>query len=610
MDITEFPIPTSQLVSVLPTKQPNTGLYTFNVARMATGGVGTYANPWTGWDTAIAAYFGPNREFFFPSGVYGYSSSPNFGIHGNVRYRGEQGAVLKYTGSGTAFNLDGSTTPAQQTGVNCAFGITVTDLIIDGTGSGATGIYAEAIHHSIFRNVFVRDVTGKGFHFRWNILNVFHTLHATTRVGEADGTGESDALGIGFYFDNDGDPINAVQGCTMINLIAELCAGVGIHLQGANENTFIGGSSEQNTGKNMVIYGHGNTVIGMDNEFSGDADEEDFYIGGNHNKLINCLGTGTVRIGNDVDGADYIGNEIIGGRFNKIIVDTNAQHTIVSKPAYNFSGDGSFRNNSNSTIVTGAAFDLLAETANPLKLDIPGHAVVRGDVEILDDHGLIIRSPDGTRYRIIVANGGSLSTEVATVDLGLAESDAFGSAKTQWVKDSFVTTLPSSAVTVALVSNQLSITLPNSTAGNNFGGYANNPHEIVSGGYERIHYIAKPSAGSFQFRFSIGNSKQNCLYMGVDSGTLVFVSIAGGSATSVASIAFNTTTMQYWRLRRSTNDIVAEYSTDGSAWTTLGTATPTQFDFANYRTCIEAGSTGSSTFDSAVIFDDYVYFRG
>lgn len=585
------------------------GNTTFDVSTFATGGDGSYAAPWTGWDTAIAALFAPNTTWKFRSGYYEYAVSPNFGIHGNVYYKGELGAVLKYTGSGTAFNIDGSTAPAQQTGVNAVFWITVENLIIDGSGTGLTGVYARAVHHSTFRNVGVRNVTGKGFHFRWNILNLYDTLHATTRIGEVDGTGESDPLGIGFYFDNDGNVINAVQGCSMINLIAELCSGVGIHLQGANKNTFIGGSSEQNGGKNLVCYGNGNTFITMDNEYSGDADEVDYYIGGNGNRLIGCLGTGTVRFGNDIDGADYIGNELIGGEFNKIIIDVNAQHTKVDKPVYNFSGDGSFHNNSNSTIIIGAPIDYVSELADVVKAHIPGTTIVQGDVELTPGYGVILSDRTTTdRYRLFVDNG-LLDIELVSEFYGLPISDDFSSDTLQWSIDSFTTDPPSSLVTVARVSNQLSITLPDTQAGNNFAGYANGAHDVLDGGSERIRFISKPSSGSFQFRFAIGKSKQNCLIMYVDGSTFLFVQVAGGSATTIGSVAFNAATMQYWQMRRDGSDIVAEYSADASTWTTLGTSTGAPFSFSKYRTCIEAGSTGSSTFDAPVKFDTYVYRR-
>lgn len=608
--ITEFPIAATEIADLPTTKGPQlTGKVTYNVATLVTGGSGTLVSPWTGWDTAIAALFGPNKTFYFPSGVYGYSTSPNFGVHGNVHYKGEHGTVLKYTGSGRAVELF-ATQPAQQTGVNTVFGIIFENFIIDGSGTGTVGLYLNSIHHSIFRNVFVRNVTDKGFHFRFTILNTYDTLHATTRVGDTDGLGESTPLAIGFYLDNDGNVVNAVQACTFINCIAEECTGVGIHLQGANQNQFLGGSSEQNDGKNLVCYGHGNTFYGMDNEYSGDADAEDFYIGGNYNKVVNCLGNGTIRIGNDVDGGDYIGNEIIGGQFNKIIVDVHAQFTRLDKPAYNFSSTGGYYNNSNSTALVGAPIDYANETVHARKMEIPGASIMRGDVEIMPDYGVVLRSPDGTRYRIKVANGGALSTDAITTDVGLPLSDNFGAVNTQWQRDSFALAHPTSNVTIALASNQLALTLPDSTAGNNFAGYANGPHDLNDGGYERIHYISKPAAGNYRFGMAIGTGYRNNLSMHVEGSTISYVQTAGGSATTIASTTFNGATMVYWRLRRSSANVVAEYSTDGSAWTTLGTSTGAPFSFTKYRTIIEAGSTGSSTYSAPVVFDDYVYSRG
>jgi hypothetical protein len=50
-------------------------------------------------------------------------------------------------------------------------------------------------------------------------------------------------------------------------------------------------------------------------------------------------------------------------------------------------------------------------TDNGAKLQVTGNATVTSDVEITDTtKGIILKSPDGTRYRVTVANGGTLTT--------------------------------------------------------------------------------------------------------------------------------------------------------------------------------------------------------
>src|SRR6185369_2108791 len=115
---------------------------------------------------------------------------------------------------------------------------------------------------------------------------------------------------------------------------------------------------------------------------------------------------------------------------------------------------------------------------------------------------------------------------------------------------------------------------------------------------------------SYQMRFSIGKGYHNNLNIQCDGTNLSYIAISGGSGATIASIAFNPATMLYWRFLRAGANVKAQYSADASSWTDLGTSSGSPFSFSNYHTCIEAGSTASSTFSQAVIFDDYVYFHG
>jgi len=49
-------------------------------------------------------------------------------------------------------------------------------------------------------------------------------------------------------------------------------------------------------------------------------------------------------------------------------------------------------------------------TSPSAKLDVVGNVKASEDIEITtSNEGLILKSPDGTRYRVTVANGGTLS---------------------------------------------------------------------------------------------------------------------------------------------------------------------------------------------------------
>lgn len=78
-----------------------------DVASFATGGDGTSANPWTGWDTAIT--WAEHTQYFFRKGVFAYATSPNFLKYG-IALIGEAGTILQHTGSGNAFVMDAGAT--------------------------------------------------------------------------------------------------------------------------------------------------------------------------------------------------------------------------------------------------------------------------------------------------------------------------------------------------------------------------------------------------------------------------------------------------------------------------------------------------------------------
>lgn len=551
-DLTTFPIPVTDLISVPRRDFPHPSVLTWDVSKLATGGAGVWDDPWTGWDTALVSLYGPNRSFRAPSGVYALSSTWQIPAYLNQGFFGDLGTVLKYTGSSRCVEM------IEATGVGISlssFGSVFENFIIDGGGTATDGFYGQGLYHSRIWNVYVRNVTEKKFYFRFAVLNDFK-LHATSRVGNVAGLDVETTNAVnGCVFDHDGTIANAVQ-CNRMYLIVEFVTGTGIILAGAHQNKIFG-SSEQNGGKNLVCYGNGNTFQ-MDNEFSSDATGEDFTILGSYNKLDNCLSTGRLRIGNDVDGGDYIGNVIDGGQFGDILIDTNAKYTRVMQPAFNFLGAGQYKNDSALTQLFGSPIDYAAK--------------------------------------------------VPTAKTGSAASDTFTGATfgDQWFTDSFVVDPPSASITLAIASNAFAITLPNSTGGTLFSGKANGGHAMLDTGFERVKHVSRPAAGSYQVRFSIGKSARNCLQFMLSAGTLTYQTVSGGSAGAIASIAYNSVSMLYWRFLRSGANVKAQYSADAASWTDLGTSTGAPFDFTNFRTCLEAGSTGSSTYSAAVVFDDYV----
>ena len=159
------------------------GEATVDVSTLATGGTGTWADPWTGWQAPMLAATGPNMTILFPTGVYAHSTTLELGKYFNIHYLGSLGTVLKYTGGAArAVSFLAPTTSYPGLGIGQrVFGNTFENFIIDGGGNATDGLYVEETHNSVFRNIYVRNVTNARFYFNWtislpsqsNVLNVF-----------------------------------------------------------------------------------------------------------------------------------------------------------------------------------------------------------------------------------------------------------------------------------------------------------------------------------------------------------------------------------------------------------------------------------------------------
>lgn len=302
-----------------------------NVAANKTGGTGTLADPWTGWNTAIT--WAANTAYYFPSGYYSYSTSPNFALE-NIRLHGDGPfkTYLKFTGSGVALNIDGG---AAGGGV-C--GVVVANLSVRGNASATTGIYVRASHHMLLDHVEVRDVTGKALETHWSVLGTAINFRVSVNEG-AFGTRPTN----GIYLDERGVG-EQTTAWSFIDPIVEGVSGDGIVLANASTNVFTSGTSEGNRGRGVLIgaASANNTIIGMDNEVN---TGDDFTDNGIRNSFINVLsakigsGSGMMRIGNT-----SVGSSIIGGRFNSIRIEAGATDALVDHAGYNLEGTGTFFN--------------------------------------------------------------------------------------------------------------------------------------------------------------------------------------------------------------------------------------------------------------------------
>ena len=108
-----------------------------DVASYATGGTGTSANPWTGWDTAIT--WTEFTQYNFRKGYYRYVTSPNFGLNG-LELVGGAGVYLVHSPT----SLSNAVVFDAGAGSIWSFGCKMSGFNISGTPTALTGTVSVA----------------------------------------------------------------------------------------------------------------------------------------------------------------------------------------------------------------------------------------------------------------------------------------------------------------------------------------------------------------------------------------------------------------------------------------------------------------------------------
>lgn len=274
-----------------------------DVSQSATGGSGTAANPWTGWDTAIS--WTADTTYYFPKGVYAYSASPNFALSG-IRLIGEN-ATLKFTGTGNCVEFLGPT--------GAAFNIEMSGFLIQGTSSATNGLFLRSIGHSRFSRIRVTDVSADAFLTNGVVGILFDTPICSVNEGTFAVTPVN-----GMVFDKRA-PSTPSTTVTVLNPVMEGVSGAGLHVKQAHDIRVHGGVSEAN-GRGLIVDEF-TGAFPVSNVFSLDLEAnttEDALIKGPKNTFIQCSSTTTFHIstgtGND--------NVILGGGLWNVTIDNGA----------------------------------------------------------------------------------------------------------------------------------------------------------------------------------------------------------------------------------------------------------------------------------------------
>jgi hypothetical protein len=243
--------------------------------------------------TAAIAAVPAGGTLLFSPGTYAYATSPNFGVS-FLKIRG-QGAILLHTGTGNAFSLDGG---AVGSGI---YGMSVSDLIIQGNAASDNGIFAQSIHHSNFTNLKVTGcaTTGNALLIRWCVANTWTNFRVSSNEGFA---GPQPANGI-YLAERASGGFTTTQ--TFINPIIEGVSNAGIYLYYCNNNHFIGGTSEANAygvyaNDNQTTHPAGNNIfsgIGLEANSINDIYITAGGVGGNNFLGIFALGSSEILSG-------------------------------------------------------------------------------------------------------------------------------------------------------------------------------------------------------------------------------------------------------------------------------------------------------------------------
>jgi hypothetical protein len=234
-----------------------------------------------------------------------------------VKITGEIGARIKLTAAASyVMGIDGTS------GVSgWMYGPEVENLILDGNGFCADGLYLTKVINGSFPNIRTTNVTVAGFHLAWAQLCVFINPTCSGHV-EAFTTTPANGLLVD-------STVRSSSANTFINPTFEVLSGSGIKGISLINSTFEGGTSELNNvgielGEAVDVgnVAHGNVFKGMDLEANTLGDVICRTTAWRNSFIGLASGTGSPAV--SMLGAKY--NTFVGGCIGGITLDVNSAY--------------------------------------------------------------------------------------------------------------------------------------------------------------------------------------------------------------------------------------------------------------------------------------------
>ncbi len=316
-----------------------TGYGTLNSAvsirSLSTGGAGTIAAPWVGWESLAVS---SGTTYIFEQGVFGYTVSPNWALN-RVKLIGIGAPVLRYYGTGNAIIFDAGAADVQD--------IVVDNLIVHGNhteaSAGNDALYISGVHRPLVKN-FV------GYNVKGAIVELRGSVGARMEDVSAPSNQKNTGPNVSYNFSSStGLYLYSSQAGTYINIMTEGVKNSGIKLShGANGNRFYGGFSEGNgfgtgTYPSQIVQGVGRG-IDLDSSTSDDTFEgmdlennqfEDITSSGSNHAFTNCTGASGTSGLNGIHFSSGTGQNIIGGVYGTILIDTDSTKNNIIGASYN-----------------------------------------------------------------------------------------------------------------------------------------------------------------------------------------------------------------------------------------------------------------------------------